>query len=263
MRCRPVLLENRKIVVTGGTGGIGRHVVGQLLDEKAVLLVVSRSDPGITGVGHLPADLSLMSEVERAAQQVAAWTPDILINLAGDQFFGEFETQPSRDVLSSYLLNIVAPTILSQAVLPAMKAAGDGQIVNVGSIFGSISYPHFVTYSVAKAGLFALSQALRRELEGSGVSVTHIAPRAVASGLNRGAVARFVEMANMAADRPEKVAQRIVQAVRAKKRDVFIGFPESLFVRLNALAPRLVDRGLEKQTDQARMLLMSGLSEGD
>ena len=95
------------------------------------------------------------------------------------------------------------------------------------------------------------------------MSVTHIAPRAVASGLNRGAVARFVEMANMAADRPEKVAQRIVQAVRAKKRDVFIGFPESLFVRLNALAPRLVDRGLEKQTDQARMLLMSGLSEGD
>ena len=255
-------LENAKIVLTGGTGGIGRHLAGAPVNGGAALVVVSRSEPSIDGVQQLAADLSSLNEIERVARQTAAWQPDILINLAGDQYFGPFEQQAADDVNSSFCLNLIAPTILTQNILPGMKERGCGHIVNVGSIFGSINYPHFVTYSVAKAGLYALSQALRRELDDSGVHVTYVAPRAVEAGLNKGAVARFVEMTKMAVDTPEHVAQRIVKAIRNKERDVFIGQPEKLFVWMNAMAPALVDLGLAQQTRKARELLQSDLFGG-
>ena len=89
--------------------------------------------------------------------------------------------------------------------------------------------------------------------------MTYVAPRAVEAGLNKGAVARFVEMTKMAVDTPEHVAQRIVKAIRNKERDVFIGQPEKLFVWMNAMAPALVDLGLAQQTRKARELLQSDL----
>lgn len=253
------MLDGARILLTGGTGSIGHHVAEMLVEARADLLVVGRSSPSAPGAKHLPGDLSSMSDIERVGRQVAAWEPDILINLAGSQFFGRFEDQASGDVQRHYLLNLVAPTILAQAAIPSMKEKGRGHIVNVGSIFGSINYPHFVTYSVAKAGLHALSQSLRRELEGSGIHVTYVAPRAVESGLNTGDVARFVDMAKMAADRPEDVARRILQAIRKRERDVFMGGPERFFVWMNAIAPAVVDRGLAGQTRNIRCLLQSKL----
>ena len=79
------------------------------------------------------------------------------------------------------MVNLVAPARLTQAVLPGMKSRGRGQIANVGSIFGSINFAHFATYSSAKAGMRALSQSLRRELAGTGIDVTYVAPRAGSS----------------------------------------------------------------------------------
>jgi short-subunit dehydrogenase len=153
-----------------------------------------------------------------------------------------------------YMVNLVAPVQLARVVLPVMKQRGSGQIVNIGSIFGSIGYPHFATYSSAKAGLRGFSEALRRELHGTGIDVTYIAPRAVRTGLNNGAVMRFVEMAKMAADEPEIVAARIVRAIAQRKKDVFIGAKEGVFVRINGLMPRLVDAAVTADTAKARTL---------
>ena len=253
-------LENTRVLLTGGTGGIGNYLARVLVDAGADLQVIGRSVPQTRGAGHMPADLSSISDIERVAKLVAGWEPEILINLAGSQFFGQFEDQATSDVQRSYILNLVAPTILAQAVIPAMKERGSGQIVNVGSIFGSINYPHFVTYSVAKAGLRALTQSLRRELKGSGIQLTYVAPRAVDSGLNRGGVAKFVELTKMAADPADIVAQRIFRAIRKKERDVYIGAPERFFVWMNAMSPGVVDLGLAQQTRDVRNLLNSGIN---
>lgn len=179
-------------------------------------------------------------------------SPDILINLAGVQYFGPFSQQTSKSVHATYMVNLIAPVLLSQAVLPGMQARGSGQIVNVGSIFGSINYPHFVTYSSAKAGLHGLSQGLRRELRGSGVDVTYIAPRAVKTRLHGALVGRFCEMAKMQLDEPVVVATRIVQAVIRREKDVYIGAAEKIFVKLNALIPGVVDAALAAETAKAR-----------
>ena len=136
-----------------------------------------------------------------------------------------------------------------------MQARKGGQIVNIGSVLGSINYPYFATYSSSKAGLKGLSEGLRRELHGTGIAVTHISPRAARTAFNSAAVNRFMEITGMNADEPEIVALKIADAIIARKKDVSIGFRERQFVRINALLPRLIDAGIAPQTLKARRQL--------
>jgi short-subunit dehydrogenase len=161
------------------------------------------------------------------------------------------------------MVNLIAPARLAQAVLPQMKSRRRGHLVNIGSVFGSINFAHFASYSSSKAGLRGLSQALRRELVGTGVAVTYIAPRAVRTPLNSPLVLRYAALTGMNMDAPEPVAGRIVEAIARKTSEVYLGFPESAFVRINAVLPGLVDRALRNADLKARRLFSPPLSQGD
>ena len=102
------------------------------------------------------------------------------------------------------------------------------------------------------AGVFVAIQ--RREVEGSHIAVTYIAPRAVKTGLSSATVMEYAKLTSMNMDKPEYTARQIVKAIRARKKDVYIGFPESLFVRVNALMPRIVDAALAKNDRKAKTL---------
>jgi short-subunit dehydrogenase len=240
--------ERRKIVLTGGSGALGSLVAAELLHGGAVLTTVGRRKPELIGANHLTADLGSMVDLAALTTQLSALAPDILINLAGAQHFGPVERQSAERVHDAYMVNLVAPVLLTQAVLPAMKGRGSGQIVNIGSIFGSINYPHFATYSSAKAGLRGFSEALRREIGSGGIAVTYVAPRAMKAGFASGSVRDFVKMARMKTDEPADVARVIVRAIADRRKEVLLGLPERLFVRLNAFAPRIVDAALAGQT---------------
>ena len=244
--------RDRDVLVTGGSGALGRRVVEHIAGEGGRVVVVARAP--VDAQDTLVGDLSTPEGLEAVATSVAARSWDILINIAGVQHFGPLEQQTPDHLLATYMVNLVAPARLAQAVLPGMKARGRGQIANVGSIFGSINFAHFATYSSAKAGMRALSQALRRELVGTGVKVTYVAPRAVATPLNSAKVAEYARLTGMAMDDPDRIARRIVAAVRSDSRDVYLGFPENLFVRLNGLAPGLIDGALKSNDLKARAL---------
>ena len=147
--------------------------------------------------------------------------------------------------------------MLIRAVLPQMRRRRSGHIVNIGSILGAINYPHFAAYSSSKAGLRGLSEGLRRELAGLGIDVTYVAPRAVRTPLNNEAVNRFFALSGMKADEPDQVARTIAEAIARRRKEVAIGLRERLLVRVNAILPRLVDRGLSGQTAKARQLFPS------
>ncbi|WP_293372860.1 SDR family NAD(P)-dependent oxidoreductase [Phenylobacterium sp.] len=239
--------------MTGGAGGLGGLVARQLEHEGARVCVLDRSTP--VGVSEfLCQDLASAEGIEAAATAASGRRVDLLFNLAGIQHFGPLEAQSPEHLVESYMVNLVAPVRLTQAVLPQMRARGGGHVVNVGSIFGSINFAHFVTYSSAKAGLRGFSQALRRELAGSGIDVTYVAPRAVNTPLNTAKVKEFARLTGMNMDQPQAVAHRIVDVVAARKREAYLGFPESLFVRLNALLPGLVDRALSGNDRKAARL---------
>lgn len=248
-----MLFEAQRIAITGGSGEIGGRIVARLMAEGADVTVFDRQPPK-PPAGYVPCDLSTAGGLEAAARRLADAPWDILINLAGVQYFGPVEGESPEQLGRTLTLNLLAPIRLSQAVLPRMKAHGGGQIVNVGSIFGSIGFAHFASYSSTKAGLRAFSQALRREVRGSGIGVTYVAPRAVKTAFNSAKVLEFAALTGMAMDAPDPVAGRIVEAIARRRRDVYLGFPEALFVRLNAIAPNLVDRALAAKDRQVARL---------
>lgn len=247
-------LDARKIVLTGGAGGIGSRVAIELAQRGADVLVIDRTAPAGLPVRFLRGDLGTPNGIDEVARAVAIEAPDILINLAGVQYLGLVERQESSHVLTNYLVNLVAPVRLTQAVLPEMRRRRAGQIVNIGSILGSINYPYFVTYSSAKAGLKGFSEALRREVRSDAIDVTYIAPRAVRAGMSKGLVERFAELTGMTLDEPQWAVDRIIRAIVQRKRNVFIGVPEQLFIKVNALAPGVIDRAISKHDARARRL---------
>ena len=247
---------DKRIMLTGGSGGIGELTAAALMREGADVAVVSRSD-GPRGARHIRADLATMDGIAQACRIAAREDPDILINMAGVQFFGPAETQPLEDLRSGYNVNLVAPVALCNACLPAMRRRNAGQIVNIGSILGSIGCAHFASYSSAKAGLRAYSEALRRELVGTAVSVTFVAPRAVRTRMIARELEAYAQLVGMNIDLPGDVAAKIVDAVRRRKKDVYIGFPERILVGLNAVLPRLIDAAVASRDRRTGRLFAS------
>ncbi|KEQ52886.1 Short-chain dehydrogenase/reductase SDR [Sphingobium chlorophenolicum] len=244
-------LDQKRIAVTGAAGGLGVPLARLLRERGAYVIGIDRVEcPGCDE--NIVTDLSDDASLALLAGRLAQETPDILVNLAGVMRFGLHEGQPRDALALCYHVNLYVPAVLAQAVSAPMRARGHGQIVNIGSVLGAIPYPWFAAYSSSKAGLAALSQSLRRELAGSGVSVTHINPRAAKTSLNNSEVNRFLDITNMKADEPEKVAQRIVEAIVGCRETVTIGRMERLYGIVNALAPRLIDNGIAPQIRRAR-----------
>lgn len=225
-------LEGKTVFITGGTGGLGSPLVAMLKKAGAS---VNAYDPDIDG--------DLIENMSQTCDALARETPDILINMAGLNAFGFAEDQDYRTIME---LNLMAPMQLCQAVLPAMRHRGDGHIVNIGSMTGIIPLPHFTGYVTSKAGLKGFSDSLRRELDGSGITVTCIMPRAVKTQMNSGPLAEINHRTGVRHDPPEKIAERIFRAIIRREAEVRIGFPERLFAFLNAVFPRLIDSGLRK-----------------
>jgi short-subunit dehydrogenase len=253
-------LENTTVLLTGAGGGIGSLVALGLARRGARLALLDHNAKALDEVaaavreagGHaLPLALDLLDPLQRQAALEKALEGlggiDLLINNAGLMSFRPFAEESPERLQALVRLNLETPLLLTRALLPGMLARGRGRIVNVGSTFGSIGFAWFAAYSASKAGLQGLSEALRRELADTPVGVTYIAPRAVRTPLNTGPVMRMAERVKMNMDEPAWVAQRIVAAIEEDRKELFLGFPESLFVRINALLPRLVDLALRGQ----------------
>jgi len=258
-------LAGRRILLTGATGGIGRHVAQGLADRGAVVLLADRPGEALEalvatindagGRGHaLGVDLLDPEAPEQLALDAISFAGgvDVLVNLAGLMSFSLFHNEDAAHAERLWRVNVLAPVRLTRALLPQMISRGEGRIVNVGSMFGSIGSACFASYSASKFALRGFSQALRRELDGTGVGVSYVSPRYTRTAINAGAIARMAHALRLNQDEPETVAERIVHAVVTGPAELYVGFPESFFARVNALWPGLVDGAVRRQDARVR-----------
>lgn len=254
-------IRDKHILLTGAAGGIGRLLAARLAERGGRLVLVDANEAalqevaaGIEGSKVVAGDLS-SSEGCRAIAEAARESMghiDILINLAGMMSFRCFEDEDVDAMERIMQVNLLGAMRLTRHLLPDMLERNSGRIVNVGSVFGSIGFAYFSVYSASKFGLRGFSESLRRELHDTDIRVMYLAPRAVKTALNTGRIMRMNEATKTNMDTPERVVDRILRAVDNDRKEVYIGFPESLFVQINLRFPRLVDKALAAQNRIAR-----------
>lgn len=255
-------LEGKVALVTGAGSGIGRHLAAELAARGARLFLVGRREaPLRETVAMLPpgadavscgADLTMAADraIIRDAVADRYGRLDLLVNNAGVVPVGPLAETDDLRLAQALETNLLAPMALTRELLPLLRRAAPSRVVNVGSMFGDIAYPLFAAYSASKFGLRGLSDALRRELRPLGIGVTYAAPRATRTPA-ASAFAALVEPFQMRLDAPETVARAVVRGIEREARVVYPRGPERLFVLVQRLFPRLVDRAAAQQLARA------------
>jgi short-subunit dehydrogenase len=254
-------LRGAGVLLTGATGGIGTEIASMLAARGAEVLLSARNEERLNELhgrlrarGHavttVVADVTSDAGRQRIVAAARAMPSGIrvLINNAGINEFGRFDEQTPARLESVLTTNALAPMLLTRALLPALREQAEAAIVNVGSIVGSIGLPGQVAYCASKFALHGFGEALRRELQGSGIDVLYVAPRSTDTDMNDTFARAVNEEMGVATDDTAKVAACLIRTLERQQRERFIGWPERLFVKLNALFPRLVDKSMRKQT---------------
>lgn len=182
-----------KVLVTGGTKGIGRAVIDEFFEHGAHIATCSRSQSdlddlkndlksrdGSRQIWTQMCDMSKKSQVEQLAHQLLdEWgTVDILVNNAGIFIPGETCKEEDGVLESMMETNLYSAYHLTRAIVPAMVQQGSGHIFNMCSIASKIAYPNGGSYSISKFALLGFTKVLREELKAKGIKVTAILPGA-------------------------------------------------------------------------------------
>lgn len=173
-------LSNKTILVTGANRGIGAATVRELLKVGVGKIYAGARNPdtlpdfGDSRVVPLQLDVTSDDSVKSAAE--TAKNVEVLLNNAGTMAFGDWVTSSQEAIDSDMETNFYGTLRVIRAFTPQFVSRGSGTIANVISIAGLATVPLLAGYSVSKAALQSLTQALRGTLEKSGVTVIGIYP---------------------------------------------------------------------------------------
>lgn len=179
-------MTDETVLITGCSSGIGRATAAMFAEEEWVVYATARNEADLDGLeGTQTSELDVRDAdaieglVERVVDEQGQF--DCLVNNAGYGQYGPLEDVPAGELHRQFEVNVYGPHRLMRAVLPHMRDAGDGTIVNVSSTSGRISVPGSGAYSGSKFALEAMSDALRGEVDGFDVDVVLVEPGPVAT----------------------------------------------------------------------------------
>ncbi|BAN49844.1 SDR family oxidoreductase [Metapseudomonas resinovorans] len=249
-------LNECRVLLTGASGGIGLALAVQLCARGAQVLAVSRQPEPLAALRQrypqlltwTGADLRQPQGRARALEAARGMGGvNVLVNAAGVNRFALLEQVDDEQIEDMLELNVTATLKLTRALLPLLRQQSHALVVNVGSIYGSIGYPGYAVYCASKFALRGFSEALRRELADTPVNVLYVAPRATRTAMNSQAAMDLNAELKVGVDEPEQVARAVIAAIEKDLSELYLGWPEKFFVRLNGMLPGLVDRALHKQ----------------
>ena len=178
--------KGRTILVTGGTRGIGRKVVETLLTLGGDVIISGTKDPGINGVLFIRSDFSTRFGIDKFINELDKIEKiDACFNCAGINRIDDIENIDISDFDSVMNVNLYAPFIISKYLVKKMKDNKYGRIVNVSSIWGTITKRGRTSYSVSKNGIIGLTRSLAVESAEYNVIVNCISPGFTETELTR------------------------------------------------------------------------------
>lgn len=173
-------LAGQVAVVTGASRGIGAATASALDQAGATVVGLARTVPaGDHGRQHnVPCDLTDPAQLQEAAEAVLSrfGPPRIVVNNAGGFVLAPFEATDAAAFAGQLAINLQAPFAVARAFLPAMRRAGQGLFISVGSVADHTALPENSAYAASKFGLRGLHQSLAAEYRGTGVRFTLISP---------------------------------------------------------------------------------------
>jgi NAD(P)-dependent dehydrogenase (short-subunit alcohol dehydrogenase family) len=178
-------MHKGQVIVTGASRGIGEGVAAELDRRGFAVVALSRSGTSPVGVG-MRCDMANEAEIKAVVAEIAQNGPIIgLVNNAGVQVATP-SAELSLDAFEeSMRLNVGGALVASREVYPALKQAGGGLIVNMGSFYDKIGVPRNLAYCASKAAMGAMTRCLAVEWARDGIRVLNVAPGYVATELNR------------------------------------------------------------------------------
>ncbi len=190
-------------------------------------------------------DLLCSDCIGALATAAASFGANVVVHGAGVPSFGPLQSLAPGNLQRVLHTNLLAPMLLTQALLPHLRSLPGAQVLFVGSALGRLGLPGFSVYSASKFGLRGFAEALRRELADSAVRVQYLGPRSTRTAFNDAAVEAYNRATGTAMDDPQIVADALLRLLRDDRRaELFVGWPEKLAVRLNAPGAELARRGV-------------------
>ncbi|MGZ6094926.1 MAG: SDR family oxidoreductase [Polyangiales bacterium] len=250
-------LAGAVVLVTGGGRGIGRataelfarsgsRVILGDVDEAAAQEAARSIGRGARGVRLDVTDSGSFEDFVDAADNRV----DVLVNNAGVMPIGAFLDQPERASRWTMEVNLWGLVYGMRLVLPGMIARGRGHVVNVASMAGKLVVPGMSMYNASKFAAVGLTAAVRREIAGTGVSVSAVLPSAVRTGLASG-VPLGGEMPTVD---PEDIAEAVLRSCRTRRAEIPVPGYLAAWDFIHALLPEPVMAVMRGFLDDRRAL---------
>ncbi|QAY95483.1 short-chain dehydrogenase/reductase [Methylovirgula ligni] len=255
----------KTILITGASSGIGR-ATALYFAAKGWNVAATMRDPLKADLALKHPQISLFAlDVTNEGSIAQALTEsltrykkiDVLLNNAGYPLFGPIEAVDDRQIQQQFATNVFGLVSVTQQILPVMRKAGEGLIINVSSVVGRMALPYAASYIATKFAVEGLSESMRYELEPFHIRVKLIEPGSVntefgtgsmqtaVSDPYRASVTKFLALfakINAKASEPEAIAEVIYRAANdASNRLRYLAKP-GLFFWLNRLLPDFVWR---------------------
>jgi short-subunit dehydrogenase len=252
-------MDGKVVVVTGASMGIGEAIARVFADAGASVVLLSRdagrAEAARQRVGHsehtlaLACDVCNREDIDRALAATLGrfQRVDVWVNNAGVGIRDSVADMQSSAVRGLFETNFFGLIACLQAVVPAMRKAGGGDIINISSVAGHLPVPFMALYSASKFAVNALGKSARLELRRDNINVLTVCPGYVATEFGAHLVANRkgnVRPRSVRGITAERVARAAFRGYRARKREVVVPWTMIPVIKLYQLFPGVVEWGM-------------------
>jgi short-subunit dehydrogenase len=248
-----MIFNEKTVIITGGSEGVGAAAARLFAQAGASLMLVARTKKNLEAIAE---ELRDKTRVEIFAMDVSDGEAcvdlfkktqfefgriDVLVNNAGYHIRGPAEKVDAAEMGKMVDVNLRAPIMLTRLALPYLREAGGGAIVNVGSLAGRTPVPDSATYAATKAGLRSFTFSMFEELRDSGIKIATVSPGPIDTGF---ILAEIDKTTNLTFSQPmstaEEVAQAILDLCGNMRREQTMHLSSAITTRLTYLFPGLM-----------------------